>query len=74
MLEPRRRSLVILPYGTMAAVVESTGVGSVLVYDCCEHFALACVEMFGHPLESDSTSHILILWPCPAFGMRGIEV
>ena len=36
-VEPRTRSLVILPYGTMAAV-ESTTAVIVLVYDCCEHF------------------------------------
>ena len=62
-LEPRRRSLEILPYSTMAAV-ESTSVISALVHDCCEHFVLFggwCDFFVHHCLESSSTSQLLVL-------------
>ena len=39
-VEPRRRSPLILPYGTMAAVEGNSSVVSVLVYYCCEDFVL----------------------------------
>ena len=56
-VEPRRRPLAILPYGTMAAV-ESTSVVNVLVYAVniwC--LSAAYVKGFEHRLESNSTSN-----------------
>ena len=62
-VEPRGRSLVIVPYGTMAAV-ESTSIISVL-YTAVEvwSFLVACGKSFTTWLESDPTRR---LWALPS--------
>ena len=64
-VEPRGRSLLILPYGTMAAV-ESTSVISVLLYMTVvevSSYLVACGESFTTWLESDPTRRI---WALPS--------
>ena len=67
---PRRRSLLIPPYGTMAAA-EGTSVSSALMHDCCDLLRVfgGLIKKGGHHLESTSTSQ---LWALSSLQNKGI--
>ena len=64
-VEPRVRSpVIILPYGTMAAVESTSGVISVLLYMTAVEvlsFLVACGESFTTWIESDATRRLCAL-------------